>query len=160
MITDRQLLDAFVSPAMAHYFARKLAPLPQPEIDARVCELLKYLNLSAYSHGGIPFSPEIDDVWHLWILQTQEYRRLCQRLQGGRFVHHSSNEYEAYADPDVRTRPQDLQRGLALLRAYVLNYGPLRADRLVHWPLAERMVQQLKWSVEQLNAFLGMPLAA
>lgn len=160
MITDRQLLEAFVSPAMAHYFARKLAPLPQHEIDARICELLKYLNLSTYSHGGIPFSGEIDDVWHLWILQTKEYVRLCEKLQGGRFIHHSSNEYESYADPEVKTRPQDLSRGLALLKAYVLNYGPLRADRLVHWPLAQRVSERLQWDADRLNAFLGAPLAA
>ena len=154
MITNAQLRQTFVSPAMKFYFDRKLAPLPGTEVDARVEELLKYLNMSLFSHGGIPVSEDIDDVWHLWIMQTKEYALLCRRLQGGKFIHHSSNEYEAYADADVRDRPIDIHRVVALLASYVLNYGPFQASRLRYWPVAEQVTQRLGWSVEQLNEWL------
>ena len=156
MISNEQLRASFVTPAMAYYFERKLAPLPKADVDARVEELLKYLNLAAHSHGGIPFSDEIDDVWHLWIMQTKEYMQLCMKLQGGKFIHHSSNDYEEYTDKDLRQRPVDLQRAVAMLRAYVVNYGPFAADRVRYWPLAGRVMEQLGWSVDRLNAWLGV----
>jgi hypothetical protein len=155
MISNERLRATFVTPAMAYYFERKLAPLPKAEVDARVEELLKYLNLATHSHGGIPFSDEIDDVWHLWIMQTKQYMQLCMKLQGGRFIHHSSNDYEEYVDKDLRQRPIDLQRAVALLRAYVVNYGPFEAERVRYWTVAARVMEQLGWTVDRLNAWLG-----
>jgi hypothetical protein len=158
MITNEQLRATFVSPAMKFYFDRKLAPLDGAEVDARVDELLKYLNMATHSHGGIPFNDDIDDVWHLWIMQTKEYAALCRKLQGAKFIHHSSNEYEAFADPDVKTRPMDTQRAVGVLRSYVINYGPFGADRVRYWPVAEQLVQRLGWSVERLNEWLAQPV--
>lgn len=158
MITNEQLRATFVSPAMKFYFDRKLAPLSSDEVDARVEELLKYLNMATYSHGGIPFNDEIDDVWHLWIMQTRQYLRLCQKLQGGKFIHHSSNEYEAFSDPGVKTRPIEIQRAVAMLRSYVLNYGPFAEDRVRYWPMAMQLMQRLGWSVQRLNKWLMTPI--
>jgi len=159
MITNEQLRAAFVSPAMKFYFDRKLAPLSGDEVNARVEELLKYLNMSAFCHGGIPFNDAIDDVWHLWIMQTKEYAILCHKLQGSKFIHHSSNEYEAFGDPDVKTRPTDLQRAVGVLRSYVLNYGPFAEDRVRFWPLAEQLMQRLDWDVKRLNEWLAQPVS-
>lgn len=155
MITAEQLRTTFVSPAMKHYFDRKLAPLDSAEVDIRIEELLKYLNLAQYSQGGIPFSIEIDDVWHLWILQTKEYRGLCQKLQGGKFIHHSSNDYDDFLDPDVRSRPIDLLRAVGLLASYVLNYGPFEPRRAAHWPVVLRLAEGLGWSLDQFNTWLA-----
>jgi hypothetical protein len=155
MISNEQLRASFVTPAMAYYFERKLAPLPKAEVEVRIEELLKYLNLAAYSHGGIPFNEEIDDVWHLWIMQTKQYMQLCMALQGGKFIHHSSNDYEEYTDKDLRQRPIDLQRAVAMLRAYVLNYGPFEAGRVRYWTLASRLMEHLGWTLDRLNAWLG-----
>lgn len=163
MITPEQLRKTFLSPAMKHYFDRKLAPLDSAAVDIRIEELLKYLNMAQYSHGGIPFSNDIDDVWHLWIMQTQEYSALCRKLQGGHFIHHSSNDYEDFTDPDVRSRPIDLQRAIGLLASYVLNYGPFEAQRAVYWPVVLRLAEGLGWTLDQLNAWLGSvsaPVAA
>jgi hypothetical protein len=154
MITNEQLRTTFLSPAMKYYFDRKLAPLPSAEVDARIEELLKYLNMALHSHGGIPFSTEIDDVWHFWILQTKEYMWLCHKLDGSKFIHHSSNDYEEYSDKNVRERPADMPRTIALLRSYVLNYGPFQADRIQYWPMAGELMRQLDWTVDQFNAWL------
>lgn len=158
MITNEQLRAAFVSPAMKFYFDRKLAPLASDEVDARVEELLKYLNMAAFSHGGIPFNDEIDDVWHLWIMQTKEYALLCHKLQGSKFIHHSSNEYEAFSDPEVKTRPMEIQRAVGMLRSYVMNYGPFAEDRVRYWPMATQLMQRLGWSVQRLNEWLSQPV--
>ena len=142
---------------MAHYFERKLADLPPAEVAARIEELLKFLNMTTHSHGAIPVNDEIDDAWHLWVMQTKQYSQLCHKLQGGKFIHHSSNEYEEYADKDVKTRPSDLQRGVAMLRSYVVNYGPFEADRVKYWPLAAKVMRQLGWTLDRLNGWLAPP---
>lgn len=155
MISNEQLRTAFLTPAMQQYFERKLADVPPAEVLVRIEELLKYLNLTTHSPGPIPVSDEIDDAWHLWVLQTRQYVELCRRLQGGRFIHHSSNEYEEYADPEVKVRPMDLQRAVSMLRSYVVNYGPFEADRVKYWPLAARVIKHLGWSLARLNAWLS-----
>jgi len=160
MISNEQLRAAFLTPAMKHYFERKLADLPPAAVAARIEELLKFLNMTTHSHGPIPVNEEIDDAWHLWVMQTKQYSQLCQKLQGGKFIHHSSNEYEEYTDKDVKTRPADLQRAVAMLRSYVVNYGPFEANRVKYWPLAARVMQQLGWSVDRLNGWLCAATAA
>jgi hypothetical protein len=160
MISNEQLRAAFLTPAMKHYFERKLADLSSAEAAARIEELLKYLNMTAHSHGSIPVNDEIDDVWHLWVLQTKEYMQLCRKLQGGKFIHHSSNDYEEYADRDIKERPVDLQRAMAILRSYVVNYGAFQADRVKYWPVAAQVLQQLDWTVDRLNAWLGAAATA
>ena len=160
MISNDQLRAAFLTPAMKHYFERKLADLSSAEAAARIEELLKYLNMTAHSHGSIPVNDEIDVVWHLWVLKTKEYAQLCRKLEGGKFIHHSSNDYEEYADRDVKERPVDLQRAMAILRSYVVNYGPFEADRVKYWPVAEQVIQQLGWTVDRLNAWLGAATTA
>lgn len=154
MITNEQLRATFLTPAMKHYFDRKLDPLPSNEVDARIEELLKYLNMSVHSHGGIPFSDEIDDIWHYWIMQTKEYMQLCQKLAGGKFIHHSSNDYEEYADPQLKERPLDVTRAVSLLRSYVMNYGPFEPDRIRYWPVARQVCDRLGWSAERLHDWL------
>lgn len=86
---------------MRHYFEAKLSPLSPREVRVRVEEALKFLNMAAYCHSSIPVSKDIDEIWHLWILETQEYRKLCRILQGGGFLHHRSNAYAEYFDKDI-----------------------------------------------------------
>ena len=155
MITNQQLRDAFLSPQMKHYFDRKLAPLSSCEVDIRIEEVLKYLNMAHHCRGDIPVSKEIDDVWHYWILETQEYETLCGKLHGGTFLHHMSNDYAMYFDKDAKNQKIDLRRGISILSSYVMNYGPFEADRIRYWPLVERLMEQLHWNLDELNAWLG-----
>ncbi len=73
MIAREDLRHRFLSPQMTYYFHKKLAPLPPMEVDLRIEETLKFLNLAVYCEGAIPVSKEIDDVWHYWVLETAEY---------------------------------------------------------------------------------------
>jgi hypothetical protein len=160
MITNEQLQQTFVSPRMRFYFHEKLAPLPPDEIDARVEEVLKYLNMAIFFEGYLPVSKEIDDVWHYWILETAEYADLCSKLQGRVFFHHTSAAYISYVNPEVYKRPIDLGLGITILSSYVLNYGPFRPDRVKHWPLAVTLMERLGWDLDELNRRLGATLPA
>ena len=66
---SKVLLDA----PMRHYFACKFPELPADELDLRIEETLRFLFIAHECPGTIPVSPEIDEIWHAWILQTQEY---------------------------------------------------------------------------------------
>lgn len=160
MITHQELRDAFLSPQMKYYFTQKLKPLSSHEIDVRIEEMLKYLNMAIHFNGDIPVSEEIDDVWHYWILETAEYVRLCRKLHGGTIRHHSSKDYAAYSDPDAKTRRMDLTYGISILSSYVLNYGPYEQGRVRYWPLAERLMDHLGWELDQLNDWLSSVLPA
>jgi hypothetical protein len=158
MITGRQLREQLLSPQMRFYFDQKLASLPRDEIEVRIEEVLKYLNIVTHCTGDIPISKEIDDVWHYWILETAEYARLCEKLHGGVFLHHTSNDYAAYFDPDAKNRRIDLTLGISILSSYVLNYGPFERGRVKYWPLAVRLMERLDWDLGQLNNWLSSVL--
>ncbi|MBV9250026.1 MAG: hypothetical protein JO227_12380 [Acetobacteraceae bacterium] len=160
MITNEQLRAALLPPAMKHYFDAKLAPLPADEIDRRIEEALKYLNMSIHCPGEIPVSREIDELWHYWILETREYQQLCAKLPGSGFVHHSSADYAAYFDQDAQAQKLDVRRGVSILSSYVLNYGPFEPDRVRYWPLASRLMDKMGWDVDQLNSWLQLPESA
>lgn len=154
MITNTQLRDTFLSPNMQYYLHRKLAPLSPEEIDIRTEELLKYLNMSVYCNGDIPFSREVDEVWHYWIMETREYFTLCDKLHGKGYIHHTSNDYLEFRDREVKNKKPDFDRIINILAAYVLNYGPFEERRVQYWPLAERLMQGFKWNTDQLNSWL------
>src|SRR5690348_4424920 len=101
VITSQQLRGSFLSPPMLHYLERKFPQLPKAELHARIEETLKFLAIANYCSGAIPVSRDIDDMWHYWILETQEYEALCLSLPGGRFIHHTSNHYVGYFDEDI-----------------------------------------------------------
>src|ERR1700761_2626398 len=93
MIGNEQLREAFLPPAMLSYFEQKLPDVPPAEVLVRVEETLKFLNMATYLSGDIPVTREIDDVWHLWILETRAYFELCDALHGRTYIHHMSNVY-------------------------------------------------------------------
>jgi len=154
MITNQQLRETFISPALQYYLHKKLTPLDPEEIDIRTEELLKFLNMSIYCFGDIPVSTEVDEVWHFWIMETREYFALCEKLHGKRYVHHSSSDYEEFFNRDAKKRKPDVDRLIGILVAYVLNYGGFEERRVKYWPLAQRMMEQFHWDVDQLNNWL------
>lgn len=153
-ITGQQLCDAYLSAPMLHYLRKKLPQLAEAELRARIEETLKFLAISAYCSGAIPVSRDIDEVWHYWILQTQEYEALCSSLFGGKFIHHTSNDYIEYFDEDVGMR-DNLSLDVKMLATYVANYGPFEESRVKYWLLAEHLIERCGWKIEELNDWLA-----
>src|SRR5258708_1342495 len=79
-ITTERLRAAFRPVPMAQYFGRKLPHLAPDELEARIEETLKFLMLASQCTGSIPVTGDIDEIWHYWILQTQQYDALCAAL--------------------------------------------------------------------------------
>ena len=165
-ITGHQLRDTYLSPPMLHYFQKKFRQLPEAELRARIEETLKFLAISTYCTGAIPVSRDIDEIWHYWILQTQEYEALCLSLPGGKFIHHTSNDYIEYFDGDIG-KHDNLPLDVKMLATYVANYGPFEESRVKYWLLASHLVENCGWEIQQLNDWLtsssaraGTPVAA
>ena len=157
MIAGEDLRNALLTPQMLQYFRRKFPQVPDGELEVRLEESLKFLNIAVFCRGNIPVSQEIDDIWHYWILQTREYARLCTRLQGNRFIHHSSNAYDD--GTDAAGRHHDVEQDVVMLATYVLNYGPFEARRTRYWTFANHLLTDLGMSLDQLNDWLNSALA-
>lgn len=155
MISNRQLTDRFLSPQMRAYFERKLPDVPPAEVGVRIEEALKFLNMAAHCRGSIPVNQEIDDVWHLWILETKQYQALCSALTGRTFLHHSSHVYADCADEPPASHDNDLSEDVAMLATYVRNYGPFAPDRVRYWLLAAHLVERCGWPLDELNHWLA-----
>jgi hypothetical protein len=153
MLASAPLEVALLDPGMRRYFSYKFANVSDEELKARIEETLKFLFICHECTGPIPVTKEIDEVWHAWILQTQEYMELCDRLPTGRFIHHSSNDYLSHFDPLVGQR-DNLTEDVKMLALYVANFGPFEASRTKYWRLASHLLARHRWSVEQLNDWL------
>jgi hypothetical protein len=154
-VSDKELLDTFVTPQMLSYFQAKMPDVSCEVLVRRLCELIKYLMLVPFSPGRILFGKDIDDVWHYWILQTWQYAQLCEKLPGKSFRHHSSMDYEETAEVADRVTISDaLQRVLSFFISYYRNFGPMTKDRLDCWPALQRIVLEVGWDLDELNDFL------
>ncbi len=153
MKTVDSLSDTLLDAPMQHYFRRKFQDLPSVELDLRIEETLRFLFISHECNGSIPVSREIDEVWHAWILQTQEYVALCEKLPTSNYIHHCSNDYLSYFDPTVG-ESEDLALSVRMLALYVTNFGPFEAQRARYWLLASYLQEQCGWSLNMLNEWL------
>lgn len=153
MKPSRSLSHSLLDAPMRHYFERKFPQLPPQELALRIEETLRFLFISHECTGAIPVSREVDEIWHAWILQTQEYMALCDKLPARQYVHHSSNEYLAWFDPGVGG-PNELDQDVKMLALYVANFGPFDSPRARHWLLAQHLLDRQGWSVDELNDWL------
>ncbi|UZJ32643.1 hypothetical protein [Streptomyces endophytica] len=147
----RELLgEALHTEVLDHFAARSEAP--REFVARQVTECLRYLFLvSRYRDrlGGLflPVEQDIDEIWHYLILQTREYRALCeQRLPGGYFIEHRSIAYEDYQQEPGRE--QVLEEALRWIPLYCAEFGPFDEGALPHWTIVRFLHEQL-----------GMPLA-
>ena len=177
--SNSDILNQFLSNQMFVYFCRKRPEINPQDMRNRLAEFLKYMVLSDVFPGNILFGDEIDDLWHLWIMQTRQYAELCSKLPNARFCHHNSNDYpegpltSAEADAliarvvqgEEKHKPspsemrehfeQNAKRILSFFASYYKNFGPVSADIVVHWPPLARMIKRLGWSIDQFNDFIA-----
>jgi hypothetical protein len=147
------LSSALLEEAMRNYFRRRFDGVTDAELDLRIEETLRFLFISQECKGSIPVSREIDDIWHAWILQTQRYFALCERLPAGSYVHHSSNDYLRHFDPHIGEQ-EDLQEAVRMLALYVANFGPFDECTAGHWLLVRHMITSWGWTLPKINDWL------
>jgi hypothetical protein len=179
--SDDHLFESFFSPSLYTYFRVKCPEIAPDELRIRLTELVKFLILAHEFPGNILFGEDLDDLWHLWIMQTREYEKLCQTLPSGLFMHHDSRDQPAHsvtwaeadalaermiaekaekgparagADVSPERIRQNAERLLSFFASYIENFGPVQSKVVSCWPPLQRLLRRMRWSTEDFNAFI------
>ncbi|MFJ6656563.1 hypothetical protein ACIQNG_09390 [Streptomyces sp. NPDC091377] len=151
-VTDlRNLLGDALHTEVVEYFVAQTGGT-RDDVERQITECLRYLYLisahrEALSGLFLPVEQHIDEIWHYLILQTREYRELCEeRLPGRFFIHHRSIAYEDYQQEPGRER--SIEEALRWIPLYCREFGPFDAGALPHWTI-----------VRFLHEHMDMPLA-
>ncbi|GAA3170483.1 MULTISPECIES: hypothetical protein [Streptomyces] len=129
---------------------------PREFVERQVTECLRYLYLVSRHHdrlGGLflPVEQEIDEIWHYLILQTREYRALCEERLPGRFlIEHRSIAYEDYRQEPGRE--QVLEEALRWIPLYCAAFGPFDEGALPHWTIVRFLHQRLAMPLAEISA--------
>ncbi|MFI1258204.1 hypothetical protein ACH4U6_31085 [Streptomyces netropsis] len=151
----KALLGSRLHDEVVKYFTDKTEAAPD-HVERQVIECLRYLYLISRHReqlGGLflPVEQDIDEIWHYLILQTREYRELCEeRLPGRFFIHHRSIGYEDYQrEPG---REQAIEEALRWIPLYCREFGPFDEGALPHWTIVRFLHQQLDMPMEEIAA--------
>lgn len=125
----------------------------EEDLRLRVRELVRFLTLKAHGLSCfLPVDSEIDSLWHIFILETEEYPAFCDRIRKGTFLHHRQNRAEWYEDREGAEAFGD--RDLAALASYVASFGPFDELAARHWRGASWLRSEKGMSLEEVNAFI------
>lgn len=86
-------LLGYRSPALTEKLLHLRTVERRDEASALLAEVIKYLVITElHPTEKVPmFSRRVDEVWHQFVLFTEEYQRFCQRFFG-KFLHHQPEE--------------------------------------------------------------------
>ncbi|WP_407554540.1 hypothetical protein QOM21_32290 [Streptomyces sp. Pv4-95] len=153
--------DALHAEVVAHFAAT--SEQPREFVQRQVTECLRYLYLVSRHReqlGGLflPVEQDIDEIWHYLILQTREYRQLCEeRLPGRFFIEHRSIAYEDYQQEPGRE--QAIEEALRWIPLYCREFGPFDEGALPHWTIVRFLHRQMDLSLAQIAALEPMAAA-
>ncbi|MFF7455445.1 hypothetical protein [Kitasatospora sp. NPDC008115] len=151
----RALLGEDLHTEVVAYTAARTGVTPA-DAERQVTECLRYLYLVS-SHREelaglfLPVEQDIDEIWHYLILQTREYRALCEeRLPGRFFVHHRGIPYESYQEEPGREAAAE--QALRWIPLYCREFGPFDEGALAHWTIVRYLHEELDMSLEEISA--------
>lgn len=113
-----EALLAFSAPQVEEKLLRNGKFHSATECHKAFLELMKYLWLTARAGRVLPMpSRAVDEVWHQFILFTEDYHAFCRRFFGG-YVHH-------YPSTVPTGAPGDTAAVQELFRLYLAHFGRL-----------------------------------
>lgn len=130
----------------------KFADHGPDEVSCALEEVIRYLQLSAASPSSVFFPGDklTDDLWHALIVETAEYRELCDKIRPGCFINHSGMIYEDYL---LRKSPAELhEEQMSWLASYVGNFGHITPASFRHLKLAQSLCERMSVDLGRLNA--------
>lgn len=148
------LLGDALHAEVVQHFQDKDPDVPRDFVERQVTECLRYLYLVSrhreqLSGLFLPVEQDIDEIWHYLILQTREYRTLCEeRLPGRFFINHRSIAYEDYQEEPGRERA--VEEALRWIPLYCREFGPFDEGALPHWTIARFLHEQLGVSLSDI----------
>lgn len=153
----RQLFEK-IAPTFSPNFMLALLPHECPqlalhELEIRTAEFLKFIYLRSLWVGGnegfVPVKKAIDEIWHVFIVQTREYERFCQALPGKVFLHHTTVHLK-----DLE-RKQDraflIKEMLAWIPRYREYFGAFTPETAIYWMMPSFLQETLNMSLDEIN---------
>ncbi|WP_405640880.1 hypothetical protein [Streptomyces uncialis] len=137
-------------------YVRNGTAVSGPEAERQVIECLRYLYLVSRHRDQLaglflPVEQHIDEIWHYLILQTREYRALCEeRLPGKVLIEHRSIGYEEYQQEPGRERT--IEEALRWIPLYCQEFGPFEEDAVPHWTIVRFLHERMDLSLEDIAA--------
>lgn len=120
-------LLAFRAPYLEERLVRERRVSSHEEVARLLDEVKKYLVLSRLNPTrSVPIqSRRVDEVWHQFVLFSEEYTRFCHRFFG-RYVHHAPGETPPRLEPNgtAEPKPPEMTRD-EFRREYELMFGEL-----------------------------------
>ncbi|MFJ9887085.1 hypothetical protein ACIQRW_14625 [Streptomyces sp. NPDC091287] len=159
----KRLLGDALHTEVTRYFCDKAPDTPQDFVERQVTECLRYLYLVSRHRDRLaglflPVEQDIDEIWHYLILQTREYRALCEeRLPGRFFINHRSIAYEDYQEEPGRE--QALEEALRWIPLYCQEFGPFDEGALPHWTMVRFLHERLGISLTDIAELKPMAVA-
>jgi hypothetical protein len=153
-INNETIVTHYLDEKMIKYFQNKLKGLSKDTIILRSCEVIKFLYISNFSLGPVPFNQDLDDIWHLLVMQTKEYEQLMQKLPHKKFIHHNSYEYEP---PEILSSAEEKiekNRQVSYFVSYVHNFGPIAENVLEFYSTGLALFSMCNKDIDMLNKFL------
>ncbi|MFI9204344.1 hypothetical protein [Streptomyces sp. NPDC053048] len=157
----KALLGAPLHEEVVRYFEQSTGG-EREYVERQVLECLRYLYLISRHRDRLsglflPVEQEIDEIWHYLILQTREYRELCEeKLPGGFFIHHRSIAYEDYQEEPGREK--SIEEALRWIPLYCQEFGPFDEGALPHWTIVRFLYERMEMTLEDIAAL--EPLAS
>ncbi len=120
-------------------------------VERQVTECLRYLYLVSRHHdqlGGLflPVEQDIDEIWHYLILQTREYRALCEERLPGALLHpppqHRLQDYQRQS-PAAEQAPS--KRHCAGSRCTAVTSAPSTRTRCRTGPSCASSTSEMGW---------------
>jgi hypothetical protein len=145
-----EVAPGYKAKPMIIHLRRKFTKLNDDDFLVRVSECVKFLFLRSKSgRGFIPLSGEIDDIWHAFILQTQEYANFCLALPGRNFIHHNSISLDDHSEKV--SRETSVRNLLEWIPAYIKHFGPFTEEAARYWMIIQLLKQEFDYSLEAIN---------
>lgn len=147
-----------IAPGFEPAFMLEILPKELPELDIallelRLAEFLKFIFLRSASGKEslfVPVKKAIDEIWHLFIIQTREYERFCQALPGKYFIHHTTMHLDTFAhDKDKQAVMTEM---LAWIPQYIQHFGPFTEKTLHYWVMPSFLQEHHGLSLSEINA--------
>ena len=144
-------LSDLLSPYLLNKIQEKFKTEPSERFFSALVEVIRFIYLSSKTPGTLffPGNRLMDEIWHALIVETLDYRNLCNKIQNGCFIDHSGLKYSDYSS--ARTPPELHEEQMSWVVSYINCFDQISSQAFEHLLLAQALCQRMGIDRDQLN---------